>query len=240
MKKNAVLFNLFFLLMLSSVSAGCMDLLDGIKGDGNVVKEERSVKSFDAIDISGAFDVYLTQGGSESLVVEADENLMEIIVTEVVNGTLKIYNKKGIRKAEELNIYLTFKDLESMEISGAVEIRGENRFDLDELQIEGSGASEIELSLKAELLEADFSGASEMDLSGYCKEMKLDVSGASELNAVDLEVEVLRMDVSGASEARVFVTQELHIDASGASSVRYKGSPKVYKHSSGASSVKSL
>ncbi len=240
MNKNAVLFNIFFLLMISTVSAGCIDFLEGARGDGNVVKEERAVKSFDGIDVSGAFEVILTQGDREKLVVEADENLLEIIITEVVNGTLKIYTKKDIRKAKTLNIYLTFKDLKSIDISGAVEIKGENRFNLDKLFIEGSGASEIDLSIKAKLLKVDFSGASEIELSGYCKEVELEVSGASELNAENLEVEILRMDVSGASEATVFVTQELHIDASGASSVRYKGDPKIYQDSSGASSVRSL
>ena len=239
MRTNVLLTNILFLLMISTVSAGCMEYIGGIKGDGNVVKETRQVSNFDKLDVGGAFDIFLTQGDEEKLVVEADQNLMEFIITEVVNGKLKIYTKKEIRNAEELNIYLTSKDLRYMDISGACEVKGENMFRMEELGIDASGASEIDLSLKMDLFKGDFSGATELDLQGYAREVRIDISGAAELNAYDLETEIFRLDVSGASDAKVFATEELHIDASGASSVKYKGTPKVYQDVSGASSVKS-
>jgi hypothetical protein len=226
------------LLTISVASSGCDYVINGVEGDGNVVKEEREVKAFDRVQVSGAFEVFLTQGNEEKLVIEADENLLELIETEVVNGKLKIYTSKSIRNAREMKAHITLKELHGLDLSGAVELMTENRIKTDELKIDGSGAIEMEMSIEADEIRGDFSGASEVEFSGYAKAFSFDASGAAELDAKELEVEILRLNVSGAAEAKVYATKELHVDASGASSVRYKGEPEVYKSSSGASSVK--
>jgi len=52
-------------------------------GSGNVIRQERKVSSFNGIEVSGVFHVDLTQGTTNSVIVEADDNLMDIIRTEV-------------------------------------------------------------------------------------------------------------------------------------------------------------
>ena len=54
------------ILLLLNLTSSCM-LADGIKGNGNVVTEERSVSGFDGIEVGGAFDIYITQGNTEAL-----------------------------------------------------------------------------------------------------------------------------------------------------------------------------
>lgn len=211
----------------------------GVKGNGKVVKQEREVKGFTKLDISSAFNVYLEQGDREALTVEADENLMEIIVTKVSGNTLEIYTDESIRKYEELNIYLTFKDLEKIEVSGAVDIEGQGKMKFSELELDGSGASEIDLELTADVIRLDYSGASDVELSGYSGELSVELSGASQVDASDLECESVNIDASGASSIIVHANKVIEVDCSGASSVRYKGGPeKVIKDVSGAGSVK--
>ena len=217
-------------------SSGCM-YMTGIDGNGKVKKETRNVSSFDAIKIGGAFEVYLTQG-NESLVVEADENLLDIITTEVRGGTLVISTDKNIKNAEELNLYIGFKDLERIDISGAVELKADGRLKFDELDIEGSGASEIELDLTADRLSLDFSGASELDLAGSAGTCNIDISGASEIQAYDLELKDCTIDISGAGEAKLNVSDKLKASVSGAGSIRYEGNPSVDSRVSGAGSVR--
>lgn len=226
-----------FLFSVASASTGCL-YLDGERGDGNVVKEERKVSGFSELDVSGAFTVYITQGNEEKLILEADENLMEYIRTEVSGNTLEIYTKGEIRDYKEMNVYLTYKELTDIEISGAVELTTENRMKTTELDLEVSGAAELNMSIEAKEISADFSGASEVEFSGYTGELDIDVSGAGELDAYEMEADIVRLDVSGAATARVYAREELHIDASGASTVKYKGEPKVYSDVSGASSIK--
>lgn len=209
-----------------------------VRGNRDVVKETRKIRSFDAIDISSAFEVELTQSDKESLVIEADENLLDHIYTEVVGGTLKIYTKGNIRNINTMKAYISFKMISEIEVSGACEIVGMNKMKFDEFTFDASGASEIELSFTATQVELDLSGASEINFSGYADKMEIYASGAVEINALDFEVKKCEIDVSGACSVKVFVTEDLEIEASGATSVRYKGKPFIEIDVSGASSVR--
>lgn len=231
--------SVYFLLLFPAVIAlaGCDNLI-GVQGNGNVKSEERSVDSFDQISVGGAFDVYLTQGDTESLRVEADENLLPLIETTVRNGRLVIRSRENIGEAKELNVYVTFRELNKIETSGACEIKNEGQLNFSNLVLKGSGASEIDLSLRAEKLEGEYSGASEVDLEGSAEVCEFKLSGASELDAEGLVVQQMKIDLSGASEAEVQVTQNLKVHASGASSVVYTGNPAIDQHTSGASSVR--
>lgn len=219
--------------------SGCTYAFKGIKGDGNVVKKERSVSSFDGIDVGGAFNVFLTQGETEKLVVEADENLHEFIETEVRGSTLKIKTTEDINSSTKLNIYITFKDLKDLDVSGACDLVGENKFKLGDLDLDCSGASEMELKLSAGNINMDCSGASNAELLGSAQSLNLDLSGASKLDAIDLEVASCDADASGASHGKIFVTEELSVEVSGAASLKYKGEPRIKEHDvSGAGSLK--
>lgn len=210
----------------------------GIKGNGKVVKDERNVSGFTMLSVGGAYDVILIQGNTEGVVVEAEENLMEYIKTEVSGGKLKIYNKEPLSPKEDMKVYVTFKDLTKIGISGACDLENEGTLSFNELEINSSGASDIELTLKLDELELDCSGASDIELIGSAKELELELSGASEIEAFEFEVEECNLELSGAGHAEVYVTKELDVSVSGAGSCYYKGNPQVSQSVSGAGSVK--
>jgi hypothetical protein len=232
--------SLVYFLLLFSVAfalAGC-DGLIGVNGNGNVKSEERSVDSFVELTAGGAFNIYLTQGDTESLRVEADENLLPLIETTVRSGRLVIRSRESIGNAKKLDVYITFRELTRIEASGACEINSNGQLTFGSLELNGSGASEIDLSLHASEIRGEYSGATEVDLEGSADVCKFRLSGASELDAQELVVGQITVDLSGASEAGVNVTQKLKVDASGASSVAYIGDPEVDQRTSGASSVR--
>jgi hypothetical protein len=238
--------NLFSRMQIFAVIVFALQLLSSCsyadsfaeRGSGNKQIEERSVKSFVAIEVSGGFEVILKQGASEALTIEADDNLMKYIVSEVRGGELRIFTEGSVSPKTKMKAYVTFVRLDEIDISGAVKLRAESKMDFGKLILEGSGASDIELELSAQRIEADLSGASELKLSGSVSNIELECSGASKIYAADLESESVRLDLSGASYIEVFAKESLIVDASGASSVRYKGNPeKLVESTSGASKV---
>jgi len=235
--KSTTSIAVLFLLFTTLTSSGCM-FIGGIDGNGNVIKETREISSFDAIDVGGAFNVILTQGNTESLIIEADENLLPIIRTSVNGRTLRITTEENIRNSKALNLFINFKDIDKLDISGACNLECTNELSFSTLKIEASGASDIDLDLTAEILLCDYSGASEINLTGKVRECEFEVSGASEIDAYDLVAEEIELRASGASEAKLHATESLRIRASGASSVRYMGDPIVDSNVSGAGSVK--
>ncbi len=238
MIKKLILTGLLSILgILTLTSSACM-FVEGVDGNGNVQKQTREISRFDAIKISGAFEVFLTQGQGESLVIEADENLLPIIRTEVRGGTLIIKSEENIRNAKEMNVFISFQTLEDLDLSGAVEVESQNALNLDNLKIDGSGACEIMLDLTVKSMICEFSGASELELKGSAGTCVIDVSGAAEVDAYEFEVAEMEIEIGGAGDARVFVTQELEARVMGAGSIRYKGDPKIIFHESGSGSIK--
>ena len=225
---------------LSGIVSGC-DAVDGLHGDGNVLKETRKVSGFDAVDVSGAFDIILKQGTTEEVTVEADANLLPVIVTEVTGTTLRIDTRKPVHHVTTMRVYITLKDLNKIDVSGAVDISTDGRLSLQNLSVDASGSSDSKMDLAVQRLELDCSGASKMKFSGSAVDVSMDLSGATDIFAYDLVSENYDLEISGAGNAQINVSKRLRAEISGAGSVKYKGSPTSIDQSvSGAGSIKKV
>jgi hypothetical protein len=238
--KNIKLFTVLAGALLIMGFTSCIfSFNNGIKGNGNIVKEKRNVSDFNKIEISGYYKVFLTQGDENSLEIKADENLMEYLKTKTEDNELEISVKKSINPTKVPVIFLTFKDLKSIDLNGACEILGQNFLKFDKLEVEGSGATYFDLDMKAAEVDFDLSGATKITLSGKADNVKFDGSGAIKISAFEFTINNCDIDLSGASSAGINVTGNLKIDLSGASNLLYKGNPKIIKiETSGASSAK--
>lgn len=190
-----------------------------VRGSGNIATEARDVGDFKGVDVSSVFQVEIVAGEDLTVEVEADDNLLPLIKTEVRSGVLHIETVERIRSRNGIKVRIS---------APAVE------------EIRASGASKIDLSgVKNETLRVDTSGASKVNISGETAKLEIEVSGAGSIDAGSLKAEDVSVNASGASHASVFATADLDADASGASRIVYAGSPKnIQKHASGASSVR--
>ena len=202
-------------------------LADGVRGNGKVTTEKREVSDFTGIKVSGAYTIYLTQDENCSLKVVADENVQDLIKSEVRNDVLYIKNEESIHDTKKMELYIGFKYLRFIKASGAISLKNENSLKFDELEIEINGASSAKLELTANKLSVDNSGASSISLKGSAKELNIDISGAGSVNAVDLKALEARIDISGVGTGKVFVQDKLNVSISGIGSVKYKGDPTV-------------
>lgn len=226
------------LLILALAFTSCKE---SIRGNGVVKKDERAVKSFDELDVSGQFNVFLRQGDTEQLIVEADENFLPYIKSDVHGDRLVISAEANFKSYEKLAVYVTVRELSKIDISGSIDLDGSQTIRSDELEINASGACETDLELQCEELGVDGSGSIELNLIGFASEARYDLSGAVEINAIDLETRRTLIDMSGAGRADVFVTDELEIDVSGAAEINYRGNPRELKQNiSGAADINQL
>lgn len=194
------------------------NVFNKIKGSGVTKVEKREVSGFKKIEVSGAIEVEVTAQKDFSVDVEADDNLLEYVKTEVDGETLKIYTKSRIWKHNKIRVTISMPELTETEVSGASKITANN--------------------IKTDSFKIDVSGASKIDLNGEANNLKIESSGASKINAENLKVANANVDVSGASNITVNATEEVQAEASGASKVYYVGEPKnVIKDTSGASKV---
>jgi HSP20 family molecular chaperone IbpA len=192
-----------------------------VRGSGSVSTERREVRDFKGVEVSGIFQVEIAAQKDFAVEVEADDNLLPLIRTEVRGGVLHIECEKRISTSKALKVRISAPYIES---------------------VDASGVSKIELSgVKNEQLKVDTSGASKIRITGETARLDIGVSGASSVDAEALRAGNASVDASGASSVTVFASGELRTEASGASRITYLGSPKsVQKRTSGASSVREL
>ncbi len=207
--------------------------------------EVRDVKDYSAIEVSGAIDLFLSQGTEEGVAISASsDEIKQRIKTVVKNGTLQIYfDGKGLNWKiwgnHKMKAYVTFKTLKRLEASGACNVKATSTIKVPDLKLELSGASDFTGDLSVTNLWVDASGASNARISGNAEESKFTASGACNVKAYNLKTIMCKTDASGASNIQITVEKELNAEASGGSTVFFKGNGLIRDIStSGGASVK--
>jgi hypothetical protein len=196
--------------------SGCSDW--GVKGNGEIVTDTRTVRPFSRVQADGAYEVNWAPG-DPALSITTDENLLEHLRTKVSGDTLYIEWKKPLRGTRGIKITVASPSLTHVELNGAV-------------RFAGSHLSGPELYLEA-------NGATKVALDGQVNAVSAEMNGASRLDAESLNTRAMELSINGAGKAEVHVTEVLKADISGAGKVVYSGEPKtVSKNVSGAGSIK--
>jgi Putative auto-transporter adhesin, head GIN domain len=193
---------------------------DASSETSGVRSEARDVSSFDEVELRGVGNLSIEQADSESLTVEAEEDVLPKIRTEVENSRLIIGPEPDttINTTKPINYRLTVKDLNALEVSGSGDVEAEG-IDTDELAVTISGAGDVEIR-------------------GSADSQEVNLSGSGDYKAEDLESKEAKIDVSGSGSATVNVSDELDAEVSGSGSVEYVGDPTTNQDVSGAGEVR--
>ena len=231
------LMGIFGILMLVVLSSGCVG-----SGSGNVVKEARDVSGFNQISVDGNINLILKQGDVESVEVEAEDNIISNIKTQVTGNKLEIKQEgtSMIWPSKPINVYVTVKDINSIEISGSSNVKS-SAIDTDnlDLSISGSGAAEIE-NLTAKNLKAKISGAGKIELSGTIQKQDITIEGSGDYKARYLKSEDTVITINGSGNTEVNTSKNLEINITGSGKVSYLGNPKIKQNISGSGDIKKL
>jgi hypothetical protein len=210
--------------------------------DPNV--ELRKVTGFTAIEVSGGIDLYLSNGDEAVAVSAKDEKVRSRIRTEVTNGVLKIYYdwkdgfKLGFGRNESMKAYVSYKTLNSLEVSGGADAIVDGVIRSSELNIHVSGGADFKGKVEVDNLNISQSGGADVNISGTAKTLKVRTSGGSDLDGYELVTEICVAEASGGSDISITVSKEITAEASGGSDISWKGSASVKRSStSGAGSV---
>lgn len=211
-------------LCLFFVIAGFSLNAQNVVHDANA--QVRNVGSFNKIKVSSAISLYLSQGNTQAVAVSSeDPNVTAKIITEVSNGTLKIYVENGFWNKwnwgnKHLRAYVTFTQLEMLDASGASSVDLTDPINVGDFKLVLSGASSMKGDIKGGNFDFDVNGASTGKMNVKATSFKLSASGASTFKG-DVTADRMNYDVNGASTTDVDgTTSELIVSASGASNFR--------------------
>lgn len=255
------------LLTLTLVLTACANFpgaagFDVITGSGSAAGEPRAVANFDAISFADDGELIITQNGVETLTIEADDNILPAIETEVRDGTLyiAIRERTELRPVTPIRYVLSVANLQVIEMNGdgAVTI-GELQSQAIQMRLNGDGSITAESvaadsavidltgdgrivvgALAAEELSTSVNGDGAVTVAGEVVRQTVELRGDSVLSADDLSSQEATVTVSGNSSANLWVAVALDVEATGNGSVSYRGEPQITQRLSGDGSVVSV
>lgn len=205
MKKSVQIFLGVLLVMV----CGTLGLVRGVSGSGVLKTEKRNLPTFTAIESNGSFEVEIVCQQAQNLEIEADDNLLPLISTEVKNGTLVIQSKKHFSTRSPLKIRISVPDVTKIELAGS---------------------GDMSLSdVKNESLEIELTGSGDIHASGISKKTVLSLTGSGDIDTKGLQSELSKVEILGSGDITVSPKQSLEAEIMGSGNVTYFGDPQDVK-----------
>ncbi|HVN55477.1 MAG TPA: head GIN domain-containing protein [Anaerolineaceae bacterium] len=229
---------LFFLGGCASVSGQV------IRGSGKVVQESPAVSGISSVQLEGIGDVVITQGETESLTVEAEDNILPMLDThmdgsKLVIGIKRAYMAVSINPTRPIRYNLTVKNLNAIDLSGSGNFSS-GSLKSGSLEVKISGSGNVDLSkVSADQVTAEISGSGSITLAGEAKNQQISIPGSGQFKGRDLKGSTATVRISGSGSATVNAAETVDAQISGSGNVAYLGSPKVSSNVSGSGSVTS-
>jgi hypothetical protein len=197
--------------------AGCGHWF-GIRGNGHVIDEPRTVTDFSEIYADGSFNIEW-RSGSPAVTVSTDDNLMRYIEARVSDNKLRLRSRERLWPTHGVKVLVSSPTRSGVKLSGA------------------SDAKVLQLSGHSFAVET--TGAADVTLDGTLDSLIADMTGASDLKAKSLQTKAAEISTTGAGDAIVNVSEMLRVNITGAGDVTYYGNPKtIEKHVTGAGSIR--
>jgi len=248
MNKKSVLHLLTMLFMGLLLFSACT--FTTVRGSGNVVEETREVSGITGVNLGTLGDLTITLGDTESLIIEAEENLLQYFQTEVRNGMLHINTSSDvqIQTTRPVRYFLTVTNLDTIEISSsgnitapdlnadrfAIEISSSGELEMGDLN---AGRAEVSISssgdvnmglMNAETLTVEISSSGNLDIAGgEVDSQNIDISSSGNYTAPDLASNEADVRITSSGNATIWVQDRLRADLSSSGNVNYRGNPTV-------------
>ncbi len=212
MHKNLIIAFVVIALMMSACSIMSFTT-STVEGSGNVINEPRSMTAFNSVELRGSADVNITFGNSESVSIEADDNILPLIVTSIQNQRLIIALKSNItiHSSTPVRVNVTMNSLQNIELSGSGNIKITN-LDVDTIQI-------------------DLPGSSNITANGITNSIAVNLSGSGNIYCDEVKAKNATVTLGGSGNITVFASDSLDAKIPGSGTIRYSGDPNLVNHS---------
>lgn len=208
-------------------------------GSGAVGRQVREVGHFRALAIGTDAKVIVRQGDHDTVEVEAEANVIDLIGTQVEGGTLTIEDRRHFR-SPNAQVTVTVRRLRSLQTSGAAPVVAEG-IAVPLLSLSLGGSSSVVLNaLAVGQLRVASGGSSVLSASGAADGFSAALGGSSSVDAAALVAGAVSVDAGGSSQATVWATRSLALSLGGSSGVRYYGRVSPSLAAGGSATVKGL
>ena len=238
MKQKFFFIQVGFILVM--ILSSCIFTGPSVRGNGDVKEEIRNTGDFDEIKVSRGMNVYISQGNESSVIVKADENLLDAIETNVEGGILKVTTNSNIRKATELKVMVTVSELNAVKTTAGSNVFSENTFETNEIDLSATAGSNMKMNLEVKSVDVSASAGSNIKLSGSAKSINCSASSGSNIKAEEFTSTECVARVSSGANIWIIAKNDFKGRASSGGNIFYYGNPATtdIQKSSGGNVIK--
>jgi len=233
--KNYI-FILIALLSLTSLTS-CRKILHG---SGYYITTTRPVTPFTEVQSDGDFHIILTEDSLYDLTINAEDNILPEIITEVRGNKLHIYYDNDHLHIDNgpVTVYITAPEFTETGLHGSGNILTSNILHSSSIRVHIAGSGTIDMAVETPPLTSEVAGSGTISLMGYADLAAHKISGSGKMRGFNLISEFCEANISGSGDCYVTVNQALNASISGSGSVIYRGNPHVTAHVSGSGNVR--
>ena len=233
-------FSRAFAFLAAGFIAASPALAETVKGSGAIRSEARTVAGFKKISLSIPAKVEVRIGATESVTVEAEENILALIETSVDKGSLEI---KPVRRqlnlqSPSIRVVVQARQIENLEIGGSGSIHAQAlRGPRLKLGIGGAGSIDVK-QVETESLDVVIGGSGDVKLTGSARKMGARIAGSGDIDAPGFVVDEAEIKIAGSGAAQLGIRNVLEVTVAGSGAVRYFGDPEIKRTVVGAGLIK--
>jgi len=231
--------NLTAILFIVILSFTACDLDIGVNGSGRIERDTLDLQAITGIVIEASFDVVLNYDTVQEVIVETDDNIMDLVDIQVINGLCYLDYKPGSTiMNSHTRVYISIPELSRLAINGSGDILGTNTFlDQDEISIFIGGSGDVSVAADANTIETEISGSGDVHLVGFADDHFIYIGGSGDVEAFDLITDNTTIKIYGSGNTECTVNGDLYITISGSGNVYYKGQPSISVNNYGSGNI---
>lgn len=213
------------LLLVSSCLVSSAHGWQQVTGKGEVVRRSLTVQAFHGFAVEGSMDVIVTPASVQSVEIEAQENLIGLVTTEVRNGVWRIGTREGYSTSKPFVVHIRVPVIDLVELDGSGNVKADGSFTAGAVKLSVNGSGDIDMVFAASSVDVQIQGSGDVRVAGSCGQVSAAVAGSGDINARDLQAESVQASVSGSGDITVHATKRLKSAISGSGDITYAGDP---------------
>jgi len=174
-----------------------------VVGSGVIKTQTRKLDGFDVIESKGSMDLDIKLGSEYSVVVEADDNLFDVIRTEVRGSALVVDTKGSWTSRHDTVVHVTLPRLMALGLQGSGDVRIHD-YSGDQLGVKIQGSGDIVAN-------------------GRTAKLHLVIQGSGDADFSKLSADEVKVRVDGSGDAKVNAAQSIEATIHGSGDVTWSG-----------------
>ena len=167
-----------------------------LKGSKIVTVTQKEIASFENLEVEDNIEIFLSKGSTQSLEIEADDNLHEIIKADLNGTTLRLYTDKEVTGAKKFSIRVTYtENLKTITAKNEVTINALADLQLENITIKNLDFSKSYLNVKSANFTLIMNDKATAELNFQGDNVTVELSKSSQLKALIAAGNMAKIDL---------------------------------------------